>query len=140
MFVLNTNVLSELMRPLPDREVVAWMAGQRLELLFTTAICQAEILAGIAILPEGARRRGLEEAALAVFTEDFEGRVLPFDAPAAIAYAALFAARRAAGLASSTPDVMIAAIARAHGASIVTRDSRGFAGCGLTVINPWARN
>ncbi len=137
MFILDTNILSAMMRTDPDGIVGAWVAGQKLERLYTVAVCQAEIRAGLAILPHGQRRRALETAARAIFAEDFAGRVLPFDSAAADAYAELFADRRLAGKPSAPLDLMIAAVARTHGAIVVTRDSRGFDGCGLTVIDPW---
>ena len=112
-------------------------ASATLELLFTAAICQAEILAGIAVLPTGRRRGELEAMAQAIFGQDLKGRILPFDVPAATAYAELFAVRRQAGRPIETPDLIIAATARAHGAAIVTRDVGGFEGCGLTLVNPW---
>lgn len=137
MFVLDTNVLSAVMGSQPVPEVAAWVAAQPEERLFTTTVCQAEILAGIEIMPEGRRRRGLEAAAKAIFANAFDERVLPFDQAAAGLYAELFAARRQAGRPTATTDLMIAAIARAQGADMVTRDISGFEGCGLTVINPW---
>jgi predicted nucleic acid-binding protein len=127
-----------MMSPEPAPQVAAWVAGQKLELLFTASVCQAEILSGLAIMPDGRRRQALEAAARAMFMEDFEGRVLPFDMAAAIAYADIFAARRLAGRPTATLDLMIAAIAHSHGASVVTRDSSGFDGCGVAVIDPWA--
>lgn len=99
--------------------------------------CQAEILAGIAVLPEGRRRAALAAAAAAMFAEDFAERILPFDAAAAAAYAELFAARRQAGRPVATIDLMVTAIARARGASVVTRNVRDFSGCGVGVIDPW---
>ena len=138
MFILDTNVLSVLMSQTPAPEVAAWVSGQPIGLLFTAAVCQAEILSGLAILPEGRRRQILEAAARAMFLDDFEGRVLPFDTAAAIAYADIFAARRLAGRPAATLDLMIAAVARIHRTSVVTRDGSGFDGCGVTVINPWA--
>jgi predicted nucleic acid-binding protein len=137
MFVLDTNALSAIMGSQPVPEVAAWVAAQPEELLFTVAVCQAEILAGIEILPDGRRRRSLEAAARAIFAEDFDGRILPFDQTAAGLYAELFAARKRAGRPTATADLMIAAVARANGASVVTRDTRDFAECGLTLINPW---
>ena len=137
MFLLDTNILSAVMGPRPVRQVAKWMARQPLELLFTAAVCQAEILSGIAVLPQGRRRNALEVAARAMFREDFCGRVLPFDTEAAAVYAEIFAARRRAGRPAATADLMIAAIARVHRASVVTRDTAGFAGCGLTLIDPW---
>jgi len=112
MFILDTNVLSNAMAAHPAPAVAAWIAGQPLELLFTASICQAEILSGIAILPQGRRRASLEAAANAIFRDDFAGRVLPFDGEAAVAYADVFAARRRAGRPAATADLMIAAIAR----------------------------
>ncbi len=138
MVLLDTNILSAMMRPQPSPALATWIAAQPIETLFTAAICQAEILAGLAIMPAGRRRHALAAAAQAMFAEDFAGRVLPFDAAAASHYAALFAARRQSGRPSAAPDLMIAAVARANGASVVTRDSGGFAGCGLNVIDPWS--
>jgi predicted nucleic acid-binding protein len=137
MFILDTNVLSNAMAAHPAPAVAAWIAGQPLELLFTASICQAEILSGIAILPQGRRRASLEAAANAIFRDDFAGRVLPFDGEAAVAYADVFSARRRAGRPAATADLMIAAIARTKGASVVTRDIGDFEDCGLTVIDPW---
>ena len=137
MFLLDTNILSAVMGPRPAPQVATWMARQPLELLFTAAVCQAEILSGIAVLPQGHRRNGLEMAARAMFREDFAGRVLPFDTEAAIVYAEIFTARRSAGRPAAMADLMIAAIARVRDASVVTRDTAGFAGCGLTLIDPW---
>ncbi len=123
MFIVDTNVLSNAMASDPAPTVAAWIAGQTPELLFTTSICLAEILSGIAVLPQGRRRSSLEAAAKAMFGEDFAGRGLPFDGEAAIAYADVFSARRRAGRPASTADLMIAAIARTKGASVVTRAS-----------------
>jgi|YelNatPaOPRAMG01_1025707.scaffolds.fasta_scaffold123536_1 predicted nucleic acid-binding protein len=138
MFVLDTNVLSAMMRPDLETEITAWVGRQDEELLFTTAISQAEISAGLAILPDGRRRRDLEALATAIFAEEFEGRVLSFDMNAAAAYADIFASRRRDGRPTPPMDLMIAAIARSQGASVVTRDTGGFEGCGLVVINPWS--
>jgi predicted nucleic acid-binding protein len=138
MFVLDTNVLSAMIRPHLETEITAWVGRQNEELLFTTAISQAEILAGLAILPEGRRRRDLEALAAAIFAEEFEGRVLPFDMSAAATYAGIFAQRRRDGRPTPPMDLMIASIARSQGARVVTRDTGGFEGCGVAVINPWA--
>jgi toxin FitB len=137
MFLLDTNVLSAVMTAQPPPRVAAWMSGQPPSLLYTAAVCQAEILAGLAIMPEGRRRLDLEAAARAMFLEDFEGRVLVFDTAAAEAYAEIFAVRRRAGRPVATLDLMIAAIARCHGASVVTRNVADFDGCGIAVVNPW---
>ena len=142
MLLLDTNILSAMMRPDPAPVLATWIAAQPLETLFTAAICQAEILAGLAIMPLGRRRHALEAAAHAMFQEDFADRILPFDTAAARTYADHFAARRQSrrqsGRPCAMPDLMIAAIAGAHSATVVTRDSGGFAGCGLTVIDPWS--
>ena len=137
IYLLDTNVLSETMKPRPAAAIAAWMRAQPLRSLFTAALCQAEILAGIAILPPGRRRAELESMAQAIFSQDFDGRILPFDAQAAGVYAELFAGRRQMGRPIETPDLIVAATARAHDAAVVTRDIGGFEGCGLTLINPW---
>lgn len=136
MFVLDTNILSAMMRRERVPEVATWIAGQNEDKLFTTAISRAEIFAGLAVMAQGRRRRDLEATARDMF-EEFDGRVLPFDIEAATAYADLFASRRQSGRPAATLDLMVASIARAHAASIVTRDTGGFEGCGLSLINPW---
>jgi predicted nucleic acid-binding protein len=138
MFVLDTYVLSAMMAPNPLQEVAAFVSGQPAELLFTASICQAEILSGVAIMPEG-RRLGLEAAARAMFMEDFERRVLPFDMEAAIAYADIFAARRRAGRPVATVDLMLAAVAYCQNASVVTRNTADFEACGVAIVNRWNR-
>ncbi len=137
MLVLDTNMLSAMMSAEPVREVADWILAQPSGELFTAAVCQAEILSGIAVLPDGRRRADLAEAARAMFAEDFQGRVLPFDTEAAAAYAEVFAARRRAGRPAGTIDLMLAAIASVRGASVVTRNVTDFEGVGLTIINPW---
>ena len=137
MLVLDTNMLSAMMSAEPIRKVADWILDQPSEELFTAAVCQAEILSGISILPNGRRRAALEEAARAMFADDFHGRVLPFDTEAAAAYAEVFANRRKAGRHAGTVDLMLAAIARVRGASVVTRNVADFEGVGLTIINPW---
>ncbi len=137
MFLLDTNILSAMMSAEPAPQVAAWISGQPANLLFTTAISQAEILSGLAIMPVGRRRLGLEAAARAMFMEDFEGRVLPFDMAAAVTCAKIFEIRRRAGRPTATIDLMITAIARTEGATVVTRNVSDFDGCGVAVINPW---
>ncbi len=137
MFVLDTNALSAMMSPGPEPAVAKWMSSQPAEQLFTTTVSKAEIMSGLAILPHGKRRQALQSAAGAMFAEDFEERVRPFDSEAANFYAEIFATRRQAGKPIATLDLMIAAIARSHGAGVVTREVGGFEGCGLTLINPW---
>jgi predicted nucleic acid-binding protein len=137
VIVVDTNVISELMRGEPHPAVLAWMGAQPRALLYTTHINQAEILYGISALPEGRRRTALTAAAVAMFAEDFAGRILPFDAVAAARYPGVVLARRQAGNPIEKFDALIAATALAAGASIATRDLGGFTGCGLTLVNPW---
>ena len=137
MIVLDTNVLSELMRSEPAAAVFAWIAEQPRATLYTTSVNKAEIFYGIAALPDGRRRVALAAAAEAMFTEDFASRVLPFDEAAAIFYAEIVAARRRGGRPIEAFDALIAATARVAGAGLATRDVDDFAGCGLAVINPW---
>ena len=136
-WLLDTNVLSELLRAAPDGHVLSWFSQQHAEALFVSAVTQAEMLHGAALLPRGRRRTQLEEQLQAMFDEDFARRVLPFDGTAAVAYAALVAGRRSAGQAISQFDAQIAAIALTHRATLVTRNVEDFDGCGLTVLNPW---
>lgn len=135
--LLDTNVLSELLRAAPDRSVLAWFAMQPPEGLFVSAVTEAEMRLGVRLLPAGKRRHALEGAMHAMFAEDFAGHVLPFDSPAAHVYADVVAARRAAGRPISQFDAQIAAIARHHGTRIATRNVGDFEGCAVDVIDPW---
>ena len=137
MLMLDTTMLSEIMRSEPERSVADWIVRQPSDELFTAAVCQAEILSGLAVMPSGRRRAELEAAARSMFAEDFGGRVLPFDTAAAAVYAEVFAARRTAGRPSGTTDLMLAAIARVRGASVVTRNVADFEGVGVAIVNPW---
>ena len=137
MIVLDTNVVSELMKSAPDAAVGRWIAEQQPTGLYTTSITEAEILHGILLLPAGKRRAGLEAAAEAMFEEDFGGRVLPFGSDAARGYAQIAAQRRRAGRPISSFDAQIAAIARMARAAIATRNVDDYDGCGIKVINPW---
>lgn len=137
MIVLDTNVLSELMRPTPSEAVLRWFAGHSAATLFTTTITQAEILYGLALLPEGRRRSDLLMAAEQMFAEDFAGRVLPFDSMAAKAFAPIAAGRRQQGRPTGAFDAQIAAVAAARGAALATRNVADFLDCGLPIINPW---
>jgi predicted nucleic acid-binding protein len=139
MIVLDTNVLSELMKPAPAARVVEWMAVQGATTLFTTSITQAEILHGLMILPRGKRRSALEAAATSMFAEDFRGRILGFGADAAPGYAQIAADRRRAGRPISHFDAQIAAIARLAGAALATRNQADFEGCGVRLVDPWVR-
>jgi len=137
VILLDTNVLSELMKPTPDDTVVAWIAGQPTQSLFTTSITQAEILHGVMLLPSGRRRQVFEAAAEAMFREEFAGRVLSFGGEAALPYAVIAVDRRRAGRPISHFDAQIAAIARVTGATIATRNVTDFDGCGVKLLNPW---
>lgn len=138
MIVLDTNVLSELLRSQPHASVVAWLTAVPAADAYTTTICEAEIFYGIALLPTGKRRAGLEAGATDLFEIDFVDRILPFDSAAARAFSDIAAARRQAGRPIGEFDAQIAAIARVHGATLATRDTGDFAGCGVTVVSPWA--
>jgi toxin FitB len=137
MIVLDTNVLSELMRPAPSARVVAWMAAQPGPSLYTTSITQAEILHGLALLPRGRRRSALETAATSMFAEDFGGRILGFGPDAAPRYAQIASDRRRAGRPISHFDAQIAAIAQLAASTLATRNLADFEGCGVTVVDPW---
>ena len=137
MILLDTNVLSEMMRPAPTDAVLRWIAGRPASLLYTTCVTQAEILFGLALLPEGRRRDGLMAAVDLMFVEDFGGRILPFDSAAAQAFASIAADRRWAGRPTGTFDAQIAAIARSRGAVLATRNVTDFQECGLVLVNPW---
>jgi toxin FitB len=137
MIVLDTNVLSELMRPTPSKSVERWVASHSAMSLFTTTITQSEILYGVALLPRGRRRAALEELVEAMWIEDFAGRVLPFDSAAARTFAIIAAARRKAGKPIAQLDAQIAAISRSRNAAVATRNVADFEGCGVVVHNPW---
>ncbi|HEY6923077.1 MAG TPA: type II toxin-antitoxin system VapC family toxin [Steroidobacteraceae bacterium] len=137
MIVLDTNVLSEILRPGPEPRVLAWLEDQPAHSVFTTAVTQGEILYGIRLLADGQRRRKLWDAAVAIFDDDLAGRVLSFDSDAASYYAQIGASRRSAGRPISQFDATIAAITRSHGATLATRNTKDFDGCGVQVINPW---
>lgn len=137
MFILDTNVVSELMQERPHPTVLQWLDDRLKRDLYVAAVTQAEVLTGIAILPEGKRRQGLAAAADRAFDGIFADRVLSFDRSAAGAYAKITAARRSTGRPISQADCQIAAIAAARGGSVVTRNVRDFEGTGVAVVNPW---
>lgn len=138
MIVVDTNTVSELLRPAPDPRVLAWFAAQPRAALFTTAVTRAEILHGIRLLPEGQRRQAWMEAVLAIFQHEFAGRMLGFDADAADLYAEIAASRRAVGRPMGVLDAMIAAVARSRGAVVATRNLKDFVDCGVDLVDPWA--
>ena len=137
MIVLDTNVISELMRNNPQQAVLTWLDAQSVNSLFVTTITEAEILIGIALLPDGRRRRGLVEASQRVFAMLFAERVLAFDSDAASAYAEIFIQRHTSGRPISQADCQIAAIAYSREAAIATRNIADFEGVAVEIINPW---
>jgi predicted nucleic acid-binding protein len=137
MILLDTNVVSEPLRHAPEVRVIEWIDAQPLETLFLSAITVAELRAGVALLPVGKRRAGLQENLEKRVLPLFGGRVLPFDLACTHAYAELTAKARAAGLAVTAADSYIAAIAAANGFAIATRDTSPFEAAGAAVINPW---
>jgi toxin FitB len=137
MIILDTNVLSETLRPTPSARVLEWMRCEPTSALFTTAITESELLYGIALLPEGRRRQSLELVVEQIFAEDLAGRVLPFDNAAAREFADIAASRRRAARPISDADARIAAITRSRGAALAPRNIGDFAGCRLQLIDPW---
>ena len=137
MIVLDTNVLSEVLRPAPQARVLDWLQDQPRASLFTTTITRAEILYGIRSLPKGKRRDGLWDAAMKIFDVDLAGQVLTFDSVAADEFAQLSASRCAAGRPITQFDALIAGIARSRGAKLATRNVSDFEECGIAVIDPW---
>lgn len=137
MIILDTNVISELMRRQPDQRIMTWIADQPMAGVFTTTLTRAEIFYGLALLPEGRRRSDLLAAARPMFDVDLAGRVLPFDTEAAIFYPAIAAGRKQAGRPLSQIDAQIAAIVRSRGARLATRNVRDFEDCGITIVDPW---
>ena len=137
-FLLDTHVLSELMRSPPAAAVLGWFAQNAQSAMYTSAITQAEILTGIALLPAGQRRTALARSAEQMFEQDFADRCLAFDAAAAKHYAVLVAARTQQGQPVSTEDAQIAAVALATGLTLVTRKTKDFENIkGLVQANPW---
>lgn len=137
MILLDTNVVSEPLRPAPDARVIAWLDAQALDTLYLSAVTVAELRAGVALMPKGRRRNKLHETIEREVLPSFAGRVLPFDAACTQPYAETLATVRQAGGRIETADALIAAIARANGLIVATRDAGPFAAAGLKVINPW---
>lgn len=137
MILLDTNVISELMRPQPEPRVLAWADGLDPEGVAITAMNEAEILHGLARLPDGRRRQALQQSWDALMAELFIGRVWPFTSEAAHWYADLLCHRERLARPMATADAVIAAIALAQGVPLATRDVADFADLGLTLINPW---
>ena len=137
MIILDTNVISALMRHEPDPLVSEWLDGLPSESIWTTSVTVFEVRLGLEILPAGRRRRQLEEAFAEALEEDFENRVLPFDQAAAQAAGVIAADRRRAGRPVEIRDVQIAGIVSARKATLATRNTRHFEGCGVVLVDPW---
>lgn len=137
MIILDTHVISELLRPAPASQVERWLSSQDGAKVYFTTVGEAELRHGVALLPPGKRRAALAQAIEGMLEDDFGGRILPFDRPAARAYALIATERRAAGRPISQFDCQIAAIARAREAAVATRNTADYAGCGVVVIDPW---
>lgn len=139
MIVLDTNVLSETLRPVPHAVAMEWLAQRPRSALFTTTITRGELLYGACVLPDGQRKTALLDAIHGIFASDLAGQVLGFDNDAADAYAEIAASRKLTGKPISQFDAMIAAIAKSRGASLATRNVKDFVDCGIKVIDPWKR-
>lgn len=137
MILLDTNVVSEAIKPAPHPSVVAWLDAQVAETLFLPSITAGELLFGVGALPEG-RRKELLAARVDRLLEDFAGRILAFDTEAARRFAELAVQARRAGQGFPTPDGYFAAIAVAHGFAVASRDTSAFRAAGLTVMDPWS--
>lgn len=139
MIILDTNVLSALMRQAPDPVATAWLDRQQADAVWITSVTVFEARHGLSLLPKGRRRTALEAAFARVVAEDLENRVLDFDNAAAVAAADLASTRHRAGRPVDFRDMQIAGIALARHAAIATANERHFAGLDVPVINPWAR-
>lgn len=137
MILVDTCLVSELMRLSPAQAVLDWFGSRDATDLYFSAVGEAELRRGAAILPPGNRRKGLVAEIDAMIAEDFRGRVLPFDSAAAVAFAAIFARRNATGRPIGFPDCQIAGIARSRGFAVATRNVRDFEDIGLDIVNPW---
>lgn len=137
MIILDTNVISELMLEAPEATVLSWFRELPTDAVATTAICVAELLYGIAEMPESARRERTGLLVTTMIDVELRSRVLPFDSQAAVEFAEVFNTRRQLGRPVSHPDAQIASIARVHRASVATRNVRDFEYAGVEIINPW---
>lgn len=137
MILLDTNIISEMMKPIPNAKVVAWLNAQKSTYLFVSTITIAEISYGLNALPKGKRRQQLEDAFNKVISIGFKHRVLSFDISATYLYGKIMANRKAIGRPLSVPDGQIAAIADAQDFTLATRNHRDFVDCGLPLVNPF---
>jgi toxin FitB len=137
VILLDTNVISELVRPSPDPAVESFLRRQPPEAVFTSAVCEAEIRYGLARLPRGRRWDDLTNRVAVLLATGFPDQILPFDSACAILYGEIRANREAAGKPIAVEDGMIAATARSRGAIVATRNVTDFEACGVDVVNPW---
>lgn len=137
MIILDTNVLSELMKASPAPQVMDWINGQPAALLFITSLTMAEILHGVALLASGERRFQIAQQVQLMMDKDFKDRILPFDSMAAREFAEIAACRKKKGLPLAQIDGQIAAIAKLRGATLATRNVSDFRECGITLYDPW---
>jgi len=137
MTLVDTNILSELMRPNPSTRVIEWMDSVEPQIFGITSVTVAEILYGIAALSEGRRKHQLLEAARAMFEEDFNGRIFSFDEAAAVEYADIVIRREKSGRPISMPDAQIAAICRAGNCKLATRNTKDFEKTDIELVNPF---
>jgi len=138
MILLDTNVISEAMKPAPDAVVMAWLNAQSISDLWACTIVVAEIYAGLELMPAGKRQRELAKRAKIMFERFFGPRILALDLAAAKAYGAILKARQAKGLSIDEMDALLAATALAHGADLATRNEAHFQHCGIRVLSPWS--
>ena len=137
MIILDTNVLSEMLRLQPEKSVIDWLASKGIAQMFTTAVTEAEIRYGVDRLEPGKRKDTLALAVAGLFSSDLAGRILAFDSEAAVIYGHIVSVRERSGRPISQFDAQIAAIARSCGADIATRNVRDFEDCGVRLVNPW---
>lgn len=137
MIALDTNVISELARQAPDAGVLSWLDSLDVADVVTTAVTAAELRYGVARLPAGHRKRELTAVIRGILTEDFQGRVLPFDERASVRYAEIVTDRERTGRPIGVADAQIAAICRDLGAILATRNTADFEETGIELINPW---
>jgi predicted nucleic acid-binding protein len=137
MIVVDTNVVSEVMKPAPDRQVAVWLRQQPVDRIYITAITKAELLYGLALMPDGKRKEALAQTIQIFFAERVTNPILGFTDRDALPYAKISARRRKLGRPVKELDGQIAAIASFHGFAVATRNVRDFDDCGVTVINPW---
>jgi hypothetical protein len=140
MILLDTNVISEIMRPRPDSRVTAWIQSLPRKEFWTSSVVVAELLSGIELMPSGRRQKGLRESLEAMLIEDFHGQILSFNLAAARHFGQILSARQRLGRPINEMDAQIAATARAHGAAVATRNVKDFQACELALINPWSDN